>query len=113
MENTDYPITKEEKEGRTYLVARKIPVNLENGIIGRPSYWLSRECLQYPNQIYLFDGTKKISTKDFPGILALNAIKGDVLDVLVEDLEGTEPERIIRRLCSGLTTRSFCPNFDD
>jgi phosphotransferase system HPr (HPr) family protein len=106
-----YNLTREEHDGVRYVVARGVGVELEEGIVCRPAESLSQECGRYRNNIFFSNNENVGKGKSILSLMLLVAYHGRKLDVFVEDLPGTNPEKIARRLCSGLTTKDFYPDF--
>ncbi|MFW5846866.1 MAG: HPr family phosphocarrier protein [Nanoarchaeota archaeon] len=97
---------------RGYVVARDIPVNLERGIVSAPACYITLECRKYKNEILFSSKGNVVSGKSIMGLMTLEAEKGSRLNVLVQNLPGTNPKRIAERLYSGITSMSENPDFD-
>ena len=102
-----------------YAVTKEIEVRLECGICGRPAAAITKECNKYDNDIIINASQceeEKCLIQDYKRnmieLLGLGAERGKKLDVMVENIPGTHPERILKRLYSGLTSEDFYPDFD-
>jgi phosphotransferase system HPr-like phosphotransfer protein len=76
-----------------------------------------KECGKYDHEIIFsrYDkklGNRVVSGKSIMGLLSIEAEPGKKLDIRVQNLPNTEPEKIVRRLYAGLTTDFFYPDFD-
>jgi phosphotransferase system HPr (HPr) family protein len=103
-----------EYEGN-YVAIRNARMGPKFGLCGRPAAQLVRECQKYPNEIDFIKRDEKYSmrasSKSILQLLMLAAHQGSKLDILVENLPGTNPENIAKRLYNGITTDSDF-NFD-
>lgn len=109
MEENKYNLTREEWNGKTYVVAKDVEVMLDEGVCCRPAAFIVLECMKYDLDIMFSKGDRSTQGKSIMGLLALEARKGTRLDVLVEDILvgdvlGDNSEEIVMRLLKGLTT---------
>jgi phosphotransferase system HPr-like phosphotransfer protein len=102
-----------------YALIKNVKVNLEMGLCARPSAMIAKECLKYNNGIFFNPsvGEENRGLMEHHGdkmieVLALDANPGKNLDIVVENIPGTNPEKILKRLYSGLTTDDFYPDFE-
>jgi phosphotransferase system HPr-like phosphotransfer protein len=111
MGKTSYKIKKEQHKGVSWYAARDVPVELVAGIVLKPAYRFVEECSQHRNGILFYDGFKMANAKDMMELLSLSALRGNKVSVFVQDSVGTNGEDVLKRLCSGLTTKAFEPDF--
>ena len=112
MAGQGYILAREQHDGKQYIVARDVHVELTEGVCCRPSGQIVKECRKYDNDIQFSNGSMAVNGRDIMALLTLEAYHGRNLDVFVEDKEGTNAKEIAARLCSGLTTKAFDPDFE-
>jgi len=104
------PVLKHEDK---YVVIEDVNVNLIEGIALRQTSFLVKEMEKYSNRIIFSKENKETSGHiSILEILSLGACPDSKLKIKVENIPGTNPEDIAKRLYAGITTKEIYPNFN-
>jgi phosphotransferase system HPr (HPr) family protein len=92
-----------------YAMIRDVEIKITRGIYAKPASQIVRECRKYENRITFIPKNDITEIAHASGIsilelLMMAAMQGSKLDILVENLPGTNPENIAKRLYMGITT---------
>lgn len=96
-----------------YFVVDDVPVNLIYGFCIRSSSAILTEMQNYQNRvIFSKDGERTSGKLSIMEILLLGVGPGSVIGIEVEELPGTDAEKIAKKFYVGVRTNDVSPDFN-
>ena len=84
------------------MLRKSILINRPQGLEGRPIAELVQVASKYESRVYLEHGTRKVNAKSIMGMMSLQAVSGDSIEVMIDgDDEARAMDQISAFLCCG------------
>ena len=81
---------------------KSILINRPHGLDGRPIAELVQVASKYESRVYLEHGSRKVNAKSIMGMMSLEAVSGDRVEVMIDgDDEENAMAEISAFLCTG------------
>jgi catabolite repression HPr-like protein len=84
------------------MLRKSILINRPQGLEDRPIAELVQVASKYESRVYLEHGTRKVNAKSIMGMMSLEAVSGDCIEVMIDgDDETSAMDEITAFLCAG------------
>ena len=81
------------------MLRKSILINRPHGLVGRPIAELVQVASKYESRVYLEHGSRKVNAKSIMGMMSLEAVSGEQVEVMID---GNDEENAMKEIAAFL-----------